>query len=145
MAADNKWIINQADNVAELLLYIDGVLVTTYAFDDGDFTLTALADAVEISPDALKDNIARIYAWVQQIEMYLDVSPNSYPNMSIEFECDDDEVKLKMNTTGGIVINATWARGAATVTFQPRDQQTMNMREFMYFAFALTTLMNEVA
>lgn len=122
---------------AELDLYVEGVLETTYSYVGGNCTLSVRANEATLSLPELEKNINRIEEWKNGILGKLSPPTQIWPEFILELEFESNEIKLKMKYEGYKFVDAIYTMATGNVVFQPRTEVVMSLRAFRYYAYYL--------
>ena len=137
MAQTTKATIDGTANTAALEIYVDSVLVTTYAYAGTEFTLSERLTDVTVSRTDLGGNIADITNWFSTVKMYC--TNVAYPYTEHSFDVDDhaNRTVYRFRPDGVLAIHAIHHKGPDNFEFKARPALVLNPEEFRQFVWVL--------
>ena len=142
MAQANKFSVDGTANTAALELYVDDVLVTTYAWNGAAFVLSERLADVTVNRDQLVINVTDIETWHRMVE--------SYCALAYSFDPHDLRINDHANTTryrlefGAVMaIDATVTKASSDTTFKARPAVTAPPEQFRRFIRCLKMMLGQ--
>lgn len=125
-----KYTIDTQEKESALDIYVGGVVVTTYTYDNGIVTLSPLVNDAVLSEADLQTNLSYISKWIGIIKTEI-VPPNQ---KRAKFTEDIDKKNTRVDATfkndGNTVTNADFDPNTRTFTFKSRGQIVLNFNCF---------------
>ena len=135
--------INQSDQTAILVLYVNDVSAATFSYNMGYVNLSPFAGGL-VSDAQLDANVRRIGLFIEQINKNLSHYNYPRPTADSEIEIEPNKIVVKLKLSGTTVINAERLNGSGTV-FLARPEITITLRAFVVFYKLLLHLIAEIA
>lgn len=125
-----KYTIDEETNKATLDIFVGGVIVTTYTFDNGIVTLSPLANDAVVHESALQVNLGYIAKWIGIIRTELKPPTQKRAKFTEDIDKKNNKVKAMFKNEGNMVTDADFDPDTRNFTFQSRGQITLNFNCF---------------
>jgi len=134
MSNTTNFTFNQTSLTAQIDLYVDAVLVTTYSIGGGIVTLSPIVTDALLTFESLRNNINSLKQWYDLVSIYI-LPYSFYPidYRSTIFE-DTNSIDMKFVAHNQDPIHIVYHKVAGDFTVKLRPQLTMSGSEYVVYS-----------
>lgn len=131
MATAPSYIIDTRLNTAQLDIFVDDIVVTTYTFDNSFVNFSERPNSTSLSPQVLGVNVLSIQRWIKLIRRNLVVDEQTKNEFEHEMKKTDIDVLFKSDIDGELLTDATYDPNSDIITFSARPERDMKYVDFL--------------
>jgi hypothetical protein len=121
-----KYTINTVEKTATMELFVGGVYITSYTYNNGLVTLLPLPSGAVLSESELQTSLGQISKWIGIVKSELTPPAQKRSKFTEDVDKKNNKVQALFKNDGATVTDAEYDPETHIFTFNPRVEIILN-------------------